>query len=551
MPLKDIRRRILRFIFDYGIFIVILSIGFYVWVSVFQAAVVDYLDSDTWFTRHAWLGPGVNPGEFDLFGIIIHYQFEGYSDYSFYYVHWGHNMLNGVIPYTGGFSFLELDGITNRNGAFMFPPLTAYLYAIGILIPVTEWGIGLLLAAFGFLTVFPVYGLGKELSGNRRVGEVAAFTYILAPNVLYHQTFLWMNPSPFIFFFFSGFYMLVRGNRHIGTLLIVTAALFKQTAWLLGIPLVVFLLMRARPPRIEENEAPGKSATETSDGNEEASDESRRDRIGRMIAFVNEYVDVRNFAVSVVLVLGFAGAILFPFVIAQPNIWNFLRLAFGAFPLESFTELPGYGGPMRLQVLFVVAGLPTLAEIMDVLVYSGGLLIMGILIFWGVMMLEEKYEGQRRVYLRRILFFTLLMMLWVNIAGPRGVFKYYFTLFAPFFSIFSSTTMCTSMEENVKFSTSMVWLPFLFSIMILIPSRNIYLVYVIAIFVGYLLSKKAGRVWYHATFPIRFVKNRLYPRLSPLKTRLSPLKQRIIDYAYGGTVESTPNSQGRAVKAEA
>jgi hypothetical protein len=202
-------------------------------------------------------------------------------------------------------------------------------------------------------------------------------------------------------------------------------------------------------------------------------------------------------------------------------------------------------------VLFVVAGLPTLAEIMDVLVYSGGLLIMGILIFWGVMMLEEKYEGKRRVYLRRILFFTLLMMLWVNIAGPRGVFKYYFTLFAPFFSIFSSTTMCTSMEENVKFSTSMVWLPFLFSIMILIPSRNIYLVYVIAIFVGYLLSKKAGRVWYHATFPIRFVKNRLYPRLSPLKTRLSPLKQRIIDYAYGGTVESTPNSQGRAVKAEA
>ncbi|MHA1938583.1 MAG: hypothetical protein ACW97O_10275, partial [Candidatus Thorarchaeota archaeon] len=507
-------------------------------------------DTDNWVTRHVWLGGGANPEEFNLFGITLYYQFEGYSDYSFYYVHWGHNILNGVIPYSGDFGFLEIDGITNRNGAFMFPPLTAYLYAIGILIPVTEWGIGLLLAAFGYLTIFPVYGLGKELSGNRHVGEVAAFTYILAPNVLYHQTFLWMNPSPFIFFFFSGFYMLVRGNRHIGTLLIVTAALFKQTAWLLGIPLVVYLLMRARPPKIEEKEAPRKTAVKTSDGNEEESDESKSKRIDRTIAFVNEYVDVRGFAISVVLVLGFAGAILFPFVVAQPNIWNFLRLAFGAFPLESFIELPGYGGPMRLQVLFVVAGLPTLAEIMDVLVYSGGLLIMGILIFSGIMILEEKHEGQRRVYLRRILFFTFLMMLWVNIAGPRGVFKYYFTLFAPFFSIFSSTTMCTSMEENVKFSTSMIWLPFLSSLMILIPSRYIYLVYVIAIFVGYLLAKKVGLTWYHATSPVRFVKTRVYPRLGPLKVRLSPLKQRVFDYAYEGAAESTPSNHGNEAIAE-
>ncbi|MFW9889950.1 MAG: hypothetical protein ACFFER_17345, partial [Candidatus Thorarchaeota archaeon] len=185
--------------------------------------------------------------------------------------------------------------------------------------------------------------------------------------------------------------------------------------------------------------------------------------------------------------------------------------------------------------LFVVAGLPTLAEIVDYIVYSGGLLIMGVVIFWGLMMLEPKYEGQRRVYLRRILFFTLLLMLWVNIAGPRGVFKYYFTLFAPFFSIYSSTTMCMSMEEKVKFSTSMIWLPFLFSFMILIPARNIYLAYVIAIFVGYLLSKKVGNTWYYATFPIRAVRRRISPRISPLAARLSQPKQRLLDYAYEAT----------------
>ncbi len=554
MLLKDIRRRILRILLEYGILIMILTVGLYVWVLVFQAAVVDYLDSDYWISRHVWLGPGVNPGEFDLFGITIQYQFEGYSDYSFYYVHWGHNMLNGVIPYSGDFGFIEIDGITNLNGAYMFPPLTAYLYAIGILIPVTDWGIGLLLAAFGYLTIFPVYGLGRELSGNRHVGEVAAFTYILAPNVLYHTTFLWMNPSPFIFFFFCGFYMLVRGSRHVGTLLIVTAALFKQTAWLLGIPLVVFLLMKARSPKTEAEESTPESRANESDDNQKASEEDRPPKPNRMdgiIAFVNEYIDYRGFTISVILVLGFAGAVMYPFLVAQPDIWNFLRLAFGGFPLESFIELPGYGSPIRLQALFVVAGLPNLAEIADLFVYSGGLLIMGVIVFWGIMVMEPKHQGKRRVYLRRLLFFTLLMMLWINIAGPRGVFKYYFTLFAPFFSIFSSTTMCTSMEEDVKLSTSMVWLPFLFSIMILIPTRNIYLAYVIVIFAGYLLSKKAGRIWYHATYPVRFVKRQISPRLDPLKARLSSPKQRILFYAYGELMASAPDEQGKAAMAEA
>ena len=67
-----------------------------------------------------------------------------------------------------------------------------------------------------------------------RVGEVAALTYLLNPLMLYHTDFLWFNPAPFVFFFFAGFYMLIRGKRLTGTLLIVCAALFKQTAYFCG-----------------------------------------------------------------------------------------------------------------------------------------------------------------------------------------------------------------------------------------------------------------------------------------------------------------------------
>jgi hypothetical protein len=136
------------------------------------------------------------------------------------------------------------------------------------------------------------------------------------------------------------------------------------------------------------------------------------------------------------------------------------------------------------------------------------------------------------VYLRRILFYTLLLMLWVNLTGPRGVYKYYFTLFAPFFSIFSSATMCASMKERVPFSTPMIWMPLLLSVAILIPHRNIYLMYVILIFAGYIVARSFGQVWYTVTAPVRRIRLRIGPILEPVFLRISNLRDRTIAYAY-------------------
>ncbi|MFX0107401.1 MAG: hypothetical protein ACFE7R_03890, partial [Candidatus Hodarchaeota archaeon] len=505
MDPKTFGRRLAQFIVEYGLFIVILVLGLYIWSAVFSAAVTDYLGEELWRSRNVWLGPGVRPGEFtfEIFGVsyTVLYQFEGYTDYTFYYVHWGHNILNGVMPYSGEFGYILLDGVTNNNGAYIFPPLTAIFYGIGIMIPVDNWGIGFLLAAFGYLTVFPVYGLGRELSNNRQVGEVAALTYLITPNVLYHIGFLWTNPSPFIFFFFSGFYMLVKGKRHTGTLLIVVAALFKQTAWFLGIPLVVFLLMKPRPMPEDKDAHPNSEEQPESKETKNTEDESTsvvdvlNDNLKKLYGYLTTYFDFKGFLVSVIVVIIFIGAIMYPFIVAQPDFWNFMRLAMGGWRLDSYTEAPPYGMPIRLQVLPVVYGMPALAEILDVIVYSGGLLVMGVIVFWGLMVMEPKYEGKSKVYLRRLLFFAMLMMLWVNLTGPRGVFKYYFVLFAPFFSIFSSANMATSTEDRIPFSYSMFWMPLTFSLLILVPVREVYLMYVILIFVGYLLAKPIGEFW--------------------------------------------------------
>ncbi|TFG34960.1 hypothetical protein EU527_00490 [Candidatus Thorarchaeota archaeon] len=548
--LLRVGRRQIQHFSEYRYFIAVMLLGFVIWVVVFNIALTDYLNTNSWKSRSAWLGPFPDPAEFDIFGYTILYQLEGYSDYSYYYVHWGHNLLNGVMPYSEDFGYIFMDGITNKNGIYMFPPLTAYLYGVGIwletIIGPGNWGIGLLLASFGYLTAIPVYGIAKELSKNPRVGELAALTYLLNPLVLYHIDYIWLNPSAFYFFFFAGFYALVKKRKHIGTILIVTAALFKQTAWFLGIPLVIHLLMRARErkepiPEINQPEEtietgektfPDVSALTEDTPLTDATTITEHPTPNRL-QFLLEYFDFRGFLVSVIVAVSYAAAIMFPIIIAQPHFWDYWRVAMGHFSFNgNFTDLPAYGLPQSLPVLAILFEKPDLAESLESLLVSGGPLIFGVLIFSGIMLLLNKYDGEENLYLRRVLFLTLLLMLWVNLTGPRGVFKYYFTMFAPFFSIFSSARMIRGSGDEVPVSLSMFLAPFAFTLLILIPDRNIYLLSVIVIFLIYLLMPIIDRLYDLVKRPIRYLKriaeNRVEFRFETISLRYAQHQSRLL-----------------------
>ncbi|MFW9957928.1 MAG: hypothetical protein ACFFCT_07655 [Candidatus Odinarchaeota archaeon] len=500
-------RRLSRFLGEYRYLLAVMLIGFVVWSVVFNIALVDYLNTSFWNSRTSWLGPFPDPGEFELFGYTVLYQFEGFSDYSFYYVHWGHNLLNGVMPYSNGFGYLEMDGIVNENGAYMFPPLTAYLYAAGIalegIIGPGNWGIGLLFSIFGYSTTLPVYGIARELSKNPRVGEIAALTYTLNPLVLYHIDYLWLNPAPFYFFFFTGFYALVKGRKHIATILIVSAALFKQTAWFLGIPLVAYLLVRPRERKEKDSE---KNTQSSENGANE--EKSKRKSLAREFDFLFEYFDFRGFAVSIVVALSYVGAIMLPFILARLDFLRFWSLALGSFSFDgNYVDPIPYNVPIRLPVLPIMYNMPEFAEFLDMVIVSSGPFFFGIVVYAGLMLLLDKYKGEEQTYLRRILFLTMLLMLWTNLTGSRGAFKYYFTMFGPFFSIFSSARMIRGKGEHVPFSLSMIWMPVLFSLLILIPDRNFYFGYVILIFVFYSLSSLFDRLYHEIKRPFGFLKS--------------------------------------------
>lgn len=468
-------------ILKYAPFVLVLIIGLLVWGRVFTTAVTHYMDSPIWKSRGVWLGPGVSPGEFELFGFTIPYQLEGYTDYSFFYVHWGHNILRGVLPYSGEFGHIVINGVENENGLYIFPPYSALFYGLGIALPVDNWGIGLLIAICGYLTAFPVYGIATELSSNRYVGAIAALTYLLNPITLYHTTYLWTNTAPFIFSFFLGYYLLLRNHKSLGTFCFVTAALFKQTAWFFGLPLIIHLLLKPQKP--------------ISDQDKESEEQNERENDHSVLDSITDWIDLKGFTKNALVACIYGAIVLIPFYLAQPQMIDFLLLAAGGFPLESYTEPPTYGQPMRLQVLPVVAGMPDVAMILDMIVSSAGLLWFGVIVFTGLMAIETKKEGHVKHFLGRLLFFTMLMMFWVHLMGPRGVFKYYFTLFVPFFSIFSSASMIQRCGESVSVSASMIWFPFAVSLLILIPPRNIYFIFVLLIFLCYLLAEPIGQLW--------------------------------------------------------
>ncbi len=666
-----LEKRIVRFLVNYSVFIAIIVIGFFVWFIVFNQAVYEYLDTPNWNTRAVWVGNG----EYTIFNQTVQIQLEGYSDYSFFYVHWGHKFLNGTWPYSprpDPFGVLVMDGITNTNGAYIFPPLYAVLDAAGIalnpFVP-ENTGIGLLLTIFGFITIFPTYGIAHELSNNRRVAEAAALTYILSPSPIYHIAWIWLNTAPVVFFFFSGFYMLIRGRRQAGTLLIVVAALFKQIAWFLGIPLVVYLLLRWRYPADGQSEPEPTEPSDSPDPPEPEPKEkdgiidwlrnspesvtfflgifavaaisasvllvlnivfpslmlvfmgillvmtylglnaifladctrnAQKKNLDRstfvksflftlfilslgltmsLVVFMIAYtfpllnafqilwwpiilsiyflmrfnpgviprisgpskktpsglkgplIDFRAFLLSVLVVLVFAGAILLPFYLANPNtMLRNIMMAAGGFPLDSFTIPPGYGSPMRFQVLPIVLDLPLLAEFLDDLVYQGFLLWIGVIVISGLMILEVKRGDNKVYYFRRLLFLAMIMMFWVHLMGPRGVYKYYFVIFAPFFSIFASSRMVTSKTDNVPFSASMIWMPFVMMSMILLPSRNVYFFGIILILIGYLIATQMGTMWWYMKGPFRMVRGVVAPAFHPITSRFRGMRFKIHHY---------------------
>ena len=347
-----------------------------------------------------------------------------------------------------------------------------YLCALGKIIHI-DIGIGFLLCVFGYLTALPIYGIAEYLSRNRNVAAVAAGSYLLNPLILYHTVYEWLNPAPFVFFAMLSFYLLMRGHRTSGLLAMVTSALLKQTAFFFILPLIAYFVKRPPgfTPDIEENEE-----------NEDTEEKAESTRLP------SDKVDLISFGKAIVIALAFGGAWSMPYIFDLQNYIYYIFQRMGATFLERVDTLPPGNWPITFAVVFIYFRAPEwLSNAVNIGTYYNILLLIGMLPLFALMLLEVKDDDDLQGYWRKILWLTLLVILWVHIFSPRGIYKYYFVLIIPFFCIFSSSQMIRSESEFVPFSHYMIWGPAALALLILVPSRYVYPLFVFVIMIGFAL----------------------------------------------------------------
>ncbi|MHA1863449.1 MAG: hypothetical protein ACTSWA_06750 [Candidatus Thorarchaeota archaeon] len=469
-----------QFLKSHQLFILILIIAAFVWSFVFLLAATDFITDGAQPYRAVWNGAG----RVDLFGYTIYFNFEGYLDYDYYYYSWGQQFVNGISPYTDAFNRIEIDG-SFYNTPYFFPPLYVYLCALGVILPMDPFGIGFLLSLFGYLTAIPIYGISKYLSQNHQVGVVASATYLFNPLVLYHTVFEWLNPAPFVFFALLSFFLLMRGNRLSGTLAMVTAALFKQTAFFLALPLIAYLL---RKPPVDD-------PVEPDDELKPHGDE----------------LDVRGFAKTSIYVLIFVIAVSLPFLVDLGNYLFYVFQRPGGLLLTDVSELPNISQPISFAVILISLNLViqnlnatlgiALPEIPESLIqfvnlgtYYTIFLVITMIPLLLLMLMHVKDDRNLRQYWSKMMFLTLLLMLCLHLFSPRGIYKYYCVALIPFFSILPVSKMITQKTEKTGLSFFMILNPLAFSILILFPSRYIYLAFLLLILIGYLAHKQFSLV---------------------------------------------------------
>ena len=484
VSMDETSSRLKQFIYSHIVLVTILILAAFVWSFVFLRAVSDYMMMSNWN----------GSGDLNLFGFTIHVEFEGWADYGYYYETWGERFLDGYTPYTEAFNNASPD----HYAPYFFPPLYLYMCALGTALPFGSFGIGFVICLFGYATAFPIYGTAKYLSQNKRVGEISVASYLLNPLILYHTAYEWLNPAPFVFFMMLSFYLLMKQHRTMGTLAMVAAAMFKQTAFFLALPLVAYLI-KVPPPKDDSE-------------NDQKSPEDYE-------LYAGDDLDVLGLLRMTIIVLVFVVIVSLPYILDIENYLYYIFVRPGTTLIDDITVVPEGNMPMTLAVLLIIAGAPEpLTQFVNLATAYSVFLFISIIILLYLMLNEVKDDRDLRSYWRRILYFSLLLLLCVHIFSPRGIYKYYCVALIPLVSILSSEGMMSRGKEKVRGSIMMVINPLLVTIAILVPSRYIYIGLLVLVMLSYMLYRNFGEIYGLIRESLVYDFQRLKLRLGQIKT---------------------------------
>ncbi|NHJ12717.1 MAG: hypothetical protein EAX95_03535 [Candidatus Thorarchaeota archaeon] len=324
----------------------------------------------------------------DIFLELVHVEL--YNDYQFFYLSWVPKLLEGVWPYSMEMFY------------YLYPPL--WIYTVAILGSVPSWLPGIPLFVFNIATGVLVYKTTLSLSGEERRSIYAMLVYLLNPLTLFYGSFMWLNPTPYVFFVACSFYLALEEKSDLSIAALAIATLYKQLA-VVFFPLLVIAY-------IKKEEQPSLSRA------------------------------MKTFFRSTSIYAGLVVLVSLPFLIGSAEQFLNQMIFWNTGVYERLIVfIPDLSMTVHLGSFFLWIGAPVwLTDVIAFLLINYVFLILSGIVVYGLYATyrpEASHDigSKYRKIITKGLFWAFIAVLCVQFFYPRGAYKFYLLALCPFFAI--------------------------------------------------------------------------------------------------------------------
>jgi len=324
----------------------------------------------------------------DVFLDFIHVEL--YNDYQFFYLSWIPNLWEGAWPYSA------------QLPVYLYPPL--WIYTVGMFGSTPPWLPGVVLFSFNVATGILVYKIAEAVSCSEKKASLAMMIYLLNPLTIGYGSFMWLNPTIYVFFVMLSFYFALNNRTELSVITIGVATLYKQFA-VIFFPIIALLLIK------------------------QIANRTKRTSITQFLKYTVIYGLV-------------VGLVSLPFIIVSPD--EFITQILYRYSL-SFQQLTNFTSslvmPVHFNAFFLwLFGSSVFTDIIAWLIYNFILLAACGLVVYGAYATyqsdrsEESVIDTNDIFMKAILW-SFIAVLCVQTFFPRGAYKFYLLALMPFASL--------------------------------------------------------------------------------------------------------------------
>ena len=432
-----------------GLFIIILGLGWHYtgWKRYFLIGLGANL---AFFLVRIFTLTSYSLGLPDIFLDVIHVEL--YNDYQFFYLSWIPNLWEGAWAYS-----LEL---TN----YLYPPL--WIYTVGLFGASPPWLPGTVLFFFNVATGILVYKIANVITNDEKRSIIAMMIYLLNPITVAYGSFMWLNPTPFVFFVMLSFYLALLNKPELSIVTLGVATLYKQFA-VIFFPIIALLLIKQISDR----------TTKTS-----------------IIEFLKH-----TFIYALIV-----GLVSLPFLIVSPYEYynQLIYSSSGVFDRLTYF-IPDLWMTVHFNTFFLwLFGSSAFTDVLAWLIYNYIFLaICGLAVYGAFATLQgvQKEDSSTNIdeLFMKAIFWSFIAVLSLQTFFPRGVYKFYLLMLMPFAALlFDYKDLTLSRKENYTFQKRHLFVP-IFVMLIFLCFRFVYLWIIIAWAWFYLIqSGELSRILY-------------------------------------------------------